>query len=402
MSMPKALTAMLELEITDIGATPYSVLRPILLKVDSAAQLRRLEVNSPHLEGDTTECWKRLIARDFPVLSEKYRYAPSNPKSWHKIYAKYQHTDAKAKRIAEEKLKDAFKSIKKEKEDNLSQVINYDSRKLPRLPRDVKPQVGIRARGSGRGGPDNNELRFTGGSRTKTNTPKSLLKRAMREAKEISTRNRLNTTTGASQVRPGQIIRAPQGMIQEKVNKARPLTGIRPPAPTAARSRELEDREARLRKAKEPKLRKDGDYIADEDLDGLDIEDEDGPVGLDVEDLEDLFDQSEASSKANLVGSSSAKVGGVFARKIGGSSVAVAPTPRLQAESQARPKPTQLQRAPAKSSSISPALGPTSTPPKPAPSTVSASPGSGSGPMIPRKRKAVDVFMKPKPKNPRP
>ncbi|KAI0503045.1 RNA polymerase II transcription factor SIII subunit A-domain-containing protein [Xylaria bambusicola] len=381
--------------IRDIGTMPFHIARPILLKIDSPAQLREIEKNSPQLEEDTAELWKRLIARDFPVLSAREAFVPKNPRSWHKIYAKYQHEDAKAKEAAKELLKKAYKGLKEEKDRSTCQVVNYDSRKLPRLPRDVKPQVGIRAKGR-RAGPDQSELRFTGGSRTKVNTPKSLLKRAMREAKEISTRNRLNTSAGGSvRVRPGQIARAPTGMVQEKVTKARPLTGIRPPMSRRQldpKQREIEDREARLQRAKEMGSQKGGSYISDDDLDDLDIDVDDGPVGLEVDDLESMIEQPEPSyggeSSASSRLSPSAARGSVFARKMG-SSAAASSISRVRTEAHTKPKTAQIQKEP---------LGPASPPPKPTPSSSSP----GPGPVLPRKRKAVDVFMKPKPKVSRP
>lgn len=383
-----------------MGYIPYSLVRPILIKVDSPGQLRQIEMNSPHLEAETPECWKRLIARDFPVLSERHRFIPSNPKSWHKIYAKYQRLDRDAKRLAEEKLKNAFKEIKKEKDESVSQVINYDSRKLPRLPRDVKPQVGIRPKGK-RSGPDLSELRFTGGSRTKTNTPKGLLKRAMREAKEISTRNRLNIPTGALQVKPGQITKAPVGMVQEKVYNARPLAGIRPPShrhESSAQKREMEDRELRLQKAKDMNSQQGGSYISDDDLDDLEIEGDDGPIGLEVDDLEALSDTQESDNRARPSdpGPSAAR-GSVFSRKMGGSSAAPSAS-KVHTKAQANQKPTSLHKEPATSGVSS--LGATSPPTKPMlPGTSPAHPGPG--PMLTRKRKPVDIFMKPKPKAPR-
>ncbi|KAI1354086.1 RNA polymerase II transcription factor SIII subunit A-domain-containing protein [Xylaria sp. FL0043] len=375
-------------DITDIGTIPYAIARPILLKVDSAVQLRQIEVNSPQLAADTTEFWKRLIARDFPVLSRREAFVPKNPKSWHKIYAKYQQMDTEAKRAAKERLQSAYKGIQEEKDRTVSKVVTYDSRKLPRLPRDVRPQVGVRAK-SNRAGPDQSELRFTGGSRTKTNTPKSLLKRAMREAKEISTRNRLNTSAGAGYVRPGQIAKAPVGMVQEKVNKARPVTGIRPPShrlQSSSRQPELEDREARLRKAKEMTSQKGGSHISDEDLDDLDLEGDDGPIGLEVDDLEALTDRHEPSYPAgpSRSGPSSAR-GSVFARKMGNSSTAPS-TSRIRTEAPTKPKSARAQNEPTASS----------PPPKPAASSSSALPDSGA--VLPRKRKAADIFMKPKPK----
>ncbi|KAI3334811.1 RNA polymerase II transcription factor SIII subunit A-domain-containing protein [Ustulina deusta] len=387
-------------DIADIGNIPYNLARPILVKIDNAAQLRQIEINSPQLEADTVEVWKRLIARDFPVVSRREAFVPKNPKSWHKIYAKYQHIDTKAKQDAKEHLKNAYKGLQEEKDRTVSKVINYDSRTLPRLPRDVRPQVGIRAK-SRRAGPDQSELRFTGGSRTKTNNPKSLLKRARREAKEITTRNRLNTSVGAGQVRPGQIVRAPVGMVQEKVNNARPLTGIRPPTHqlrSDTGQREIEDREARLQKAKEMNSQKGGSYISDEDLDDLDIEDEDDYIGLEVDDLENLADQPEPSYEARPSRSSpTAARGSVFARKMGSSSTAPSAS-RIRTEAQTKLNPVQVQKEPTTRSLQS--LGPTSPPSKPAPSSSSASPGPG--PMLPRKRKAVDIFMRPKSKASRP
>ncbi|KAI0817752.1 RNA polymerase II transcription factor SIII subunit A-domain-containing protein [Xylaria sp. FL0064] len=383
-------------DITDIGTIPYAIARPILLKVDSAVQLRQIEVNSPQLAADTAEFWKRLIARDFPVLSRREAFVPKNPKSWHKIYAKYQQMDTEAKRAAKERLQSAYKGIQEEKDRSVSKVVTYDSRKLPRLPRDVRPQVGVRAKSS-RAGPDQSELRFTGGSRTKTNTPKSLLKRAMREAKEISTRNRLNTSAGAGYVRPGQIAKAPVGMVQEKVNKARPLTGIRPPSHRRSSSGqpEREDREARLRKAKEMTSQKGGSYISDEDLDDLDLEGDDGPIGLEVDDLEALTDRHESSYTAgpSRSGPSSAR-GSVFARKMSSSSTAPS-TSRIRTEAPTKPKSAQAQNEPTANSSRSLGLS-SSPPPKPPASSSSALPDSGA--VLPRKRKAADVFMKPKPK----
>lgn len=374
-----------------MGYIPYSLVRPMLMKVDNAAQLHQIEMNSPHLEAETPECWKRLIARDFPVLSERHRFIPSNPKSWHKIYAKYQRLDRDTKRLAEEKLKNAFKEIKKEKDESVSQVINYDSRKLPRLPRDIKPQVGIRPKGR-RSGHDQSELRFTGGSKTKTNTPKGLLKRAMREAKEITSRNRLNMPTGAVHVQPGQITKAPAGMVHEKVTSARPSAGIRPPSHryvSNARKREMDDRELRLQKAKEMNSQKGGSYISDDDLDDLDIEGDDGPIGLEVDDLEALSNPQESSYKARSSdpGPSTAR-GSVFSRKMGRSSAPS--TSKVHTGAQTNQRPT----------SGASSLGPTSPPPKPAlQSSPTAHPGPA--PTLSRKRKAVDIFVKPKPKAPR-
>ncbi|KAI1438005.1 hypothetical protein GGR50DRAFT_642602 [Xylaria sp. CBS 124048] len=372
-------------DITDVGAMPYRLVRPILQKIDSAAQLRQLEVNSPHLQDNTAEHWKRLIRRDFPVLCERNKFVPSNPTSWHKIYAKYQRIDADQKRKAQEKLVNAFKEIKKEKDDNVSQVVNYDSKKLPRLPRDVKPQVGIRPKGRGVGA-DQSELRFTGGSRTKVNTPKSLLTRARREAKEISYRNRLNAQAGAIKVRPRQITRAPAGMVHDKINSVRTSTGIPPPATHDARKTSMTKQVA---------------SIDDADLEDLEIAG-DGSRSFDHGNHDALFDQPERhhsrnASPPSLSASSRAAKRGTIARKTNSSPGAPSTsTSRLHVEAQSTPKLLRQQRAPDSNSAAQKPAQTSPPPPKPLASTSSASASPGLLPL--RKRKAVEVFMKPKPK----
>ncbi|KAI0600300.1 RNA polymerase II transcription factor SIII subunit A-domain-containing protein [Biscogniauxia sp. FL1348] len=415
-------------EITDVGSTPYSVLRPILLKVDNARQLRQLEVNSPHLEGDDAECWIRLIARDFPVLSEKHKFEPRNPSLWHRVYKKYKSLEEEQKREAEEKLKNAFAGIKKEKEGNTSQIINFDGRRLPRPPRDDRSPMGFRGNGAKRDSGISG-LRFTGGSRTKTNNAQSILKRAIREAKEIGARNRLNTPTGQLIAPTGQIARPPQAMVKEHINKARPLLGsrpaVRPPVRPSSFFRDpyQEALDARLLQIKNQdnknRNKKTANYISDDDLeedDDLDDDLEKGGSGgggsgcLTVEMLEgDLFDEDESSSNqppfnvedvhfgpspSRLPPSSStvrSRPGGILSRKPPGSiGLSVHKTVIKTV-----PQPTAKPKTGAKA--ISPPITSTS-PPKSSSAQGSPAAAGESKPPMPRKRKAVDIFMKPKPK----
>ncbi|KAI1333284.1 RNA polymerase II transcription factor SIII subunit A-domain-containing protein [Xylariaceae sp. FL0255] len=219
MQLPKALE--------DVGNLPYNVIRPILIKIDSADQLMLIEEKSPHLQGDTEECWRRLINRDFRALAEQHRWAPKDPKSWSKVYQKYRRLDVRAKAEAQASLKAAFQSINKEKQDKTSKVVNFNGSNLPRPPRDVRSEVRQQA-SRGRGtGVDRSELRFTGGSRTKANTPQGLLRRARREAKEISSRNRLNNPV----VRSGQLTQPGPGPIRTNPLRTNPLrtNPLRPP-----------------------------------------------------------------------------------------------------------------------------------------------------------------------------
>ncbi|CRG90480.1 Phenol 2-monooxygenase [Talaromyces islandicus] len=70
--------------LKDVGSMPYSVIRPILLKVESPAQLREIEKNSPHIMEDDRELWISFIKRDVPRW-EQYEL-PKEPPSWYDIY----------------------------------------------------------------------------------------------------------------------------------------------------------------------------------------------------------------------------------------------------------------------------------------------------------------------------
>lgn len=278
-------------EITDVGSTPYSVLRPILMRIDSPAHLRQLEIASPHLQDDDAELWIRFINRQFPALVKEHRLEAKDPTQWHRVWAKYERRNNKLKEEAEQKLKAAFAGIKQKRQANVSSVVTFDRRKLPRPPKDGR-EVVIKAPGGRRGGSqDTGELRFTSGTRTKTTTAQSVMRKVKREAKEIHSRNRLATPGGALQVRSGQIKQAPQGMVNEQRIKYNPAVKIHPPVmkrrEDVERSQEMEEREARLRGLKGKPVT----FISDEDTD--EDGDDDGGVfgGLDVDDLEATFDE---------------------------------------------------------------------------------------------------------------
>ncbi|KAH7027341.1 RNA polymerase II transcription factor SIII subunit A-domain-containing protein [Microdochium trichocladiopsis] len=266
-------------EITDIGLTPYPAVRRILLNINSASQLRQLELASPHLEGDDAECWIRLIDKDFPVLSKKHNFEPRNPASWHKVYSKYQRLEEETKRAAEEKLKSAFAGINKEKASKTSSVVDFDRRKLPKLPKDGRGLAGVR-RVKGQPVASTNGLRFTGGTKTKVTDAKSIMRKARREAAAIGARNRLDTNS--ANLRRDQLQQAPKGLVNEYKLKARPVergmpsaggriaTGImRPPVPSVKRiDRDLEEREARLRKMTSlANTRRNTTVVSDDELD---------------------------------------------------------------------------------------------------------------------------------------
>lgn len=376
------ITANILQDIRDIGLSHYDLIRPILLRIDSATQLRAIEEASPHIEEHDEEVWLRLIKREFPTLHEKENLIPSRPQLWHRVYAKYARMDAKNKEEAAEKLRNAFGAIKAKKQANTSEIVTFDRRKLPQPPKDSR-FTGDKGKGStGRrgGSNDTGELRFTSGTRTKVSTAQGLMRKVKREAREIHNRNKIAVPTGALRVNQGQIKHAPQALVNEHRIKSQPSMKIQPP--TLRRNfpgrgfggKSLDEVEARLRSIKSGKQ---ATIVSDSDLDDDDDDvfgDGGGNGGglLDEDDLEAMFD--EQPSKPEPSRSSRPLLPGK--QRSGAMSNVRRVEPQRQANNVTSSPPT----SPPKAQAASPPLKPS----------------------MPRKRKAVDVFMKPKAKAPRP
>lgn len=272
--------------IADLGDIPYSRARPILLRVDDAAQLHELEVNSPHLVADTPEIWKRLIARHFTQWQKK-NYVPKNPSSWHKVYARYKREHDAELAEAEARLKSAFATLESEKEARKSKIV--EQRLLPRPPKDGRGVGGRRAGAAGADLPSH--LSFGGGSRTRLTDGQSFLKKARREAREDANRRTLSTPTGQLAVRPGQIAKAPEAMVLEHRIKQQPPIRINAPRSRSTASAEdpaRKERELRLLKLKGPPSSRVPQVLSDSEDDGYD----------EPADLDDLFgDEDEAESR---------------------------------------------------------------------------------------------------------
>lgn len=371
-------------DIRDIGSAPYELIRPILLRIDSATQLRAIEEASPHIEDYDEEAWLRLIKREFPTLHEKEDLIPSRPQLWHRVYAKYSRMDAKNKAEAAEKLRNAFGAIKAKKQANTSEIVTFDRRKLPQPPKDSRFTGDSKKGSTGRrgGSNDTGELRFTSGTRTKVSTAQSLMRKVKREAAEIHNRNKIATPTNALRVQSGQIKNAPKALVNDHRIKSQPSMKIQPP--TLRRNfpgrdfggKSLEEAEARLRSiksGKQPTVVSDSDL--DDDDDDVFGEGDGGGGGLlDEDDLEAMFD--EKPSKPEPSRSSRPLLPGKQR------SSAVSNVRRVETQ-----RPTATNNV-------------TSSPPSRPTKAQAASPPLK--PAMPRKRKAVDVFMKPKAKAPRP
>jgi elongin-A len=280
-------------KVDNLGDLPYHLARPILQKVNKPDQLREIELNSSQIEGETEELWRRLIARDFPNW-EKKNYIPKNPRSWYKVYERYKREEKAEIAEAEAQLLATFGAIKNEAESKRSTIVSQQL--MPRLPKEGRI-AGSRRAGLGRDVPDH--LSWGGGSRTKTNDARGVIKKSMREAREMANRRTLSTPTGKLVVPPGQIRKAPAGLVNEYRVKQQSLNPIR--APKAKPKTEAQmaeetarrEREARLLNIKTSSSARPEQMVSDSDEEE-DYDQGGGGGGY----LNDLFDDDEDEDDA--------------------------------------------------------------------------------------------------------
>ncbi|KAF9781483.1 hypothetical protein IL306_013203 [Fusarium sp. DS 682] len=365
-------------ELDSVGDyLPYKTVRTLLLKIDNAKQLRIIELNSPQIQGETGEIWLKLIKQEFPMEFKQKAYKPPNPTKWYRVYEKYKSDNQKSLSESEAKLKNALMGLKEDKEKNTSKIVD-DRRLLPRGGR-IGPKKGW---GFGARDPNGSTLAFNRGSRTKTHNGASVMRKVRRETKEIaSIHGALSRPTQASNAIT-KLRKAPAAMVNDYQRAAKPT--VRPPPPPPPRpakptpSEVVEAHEARAQ------------YISDSDSDGGD----------------DLFDDDQPSPPrkvASRVSSSPLK------KPAAGPSEPVGKVKRtgLLSNSYKGPKP-QTTATPSRSRLAPPVRNKTPSPeprqkqispsPEPIdqsspPRATNARPPSSIGP---RKRKATDVFMKPK------
>ncbi|WYZ34398.1 hypothetical protein EsH8_I_000674 [Colletotrichum jinshuiense] len=217
-------------ELSSVGngdALQYHHVRDILLRVTNPAQLHEIELNSPHIQGETSELWLRLIKKEFPSESHEKNYAPKNPSKWYKIYERYAEERREAQQQAEAELRARVQGLQQKKDSNVSRIV--DPRYLP-----APPKTGRTFGTRGRGGKElPSSLSFAAGSRMKTTTGASVMKKARREAKEIvGIRSTLAIPTGL--IRAPRLSKAPASMAAEHRISTQPIfrptsTSTRPP-----------------------------------------------------------------------------------------------------------------------------------------------------------------------------
>ncbi|UNI20965.1 hypothetical protein JDV02_007004 [Purpureocillium takamizusanense] len=194
---------------------PYEAVRTILLRVESAHQLRRVELNSPQIQGHTGEIWIKIIENEFPLEYKATAYKPSSPDKWYKVWEKYKHEHDVALAESEAKLKNALAGLQEDKQRNVSTIV--ERKYLPRAGRTGPKQRHWSQRDTG-----SSVLSFSGGSRTKTNTGASVMKKVRREAREIANIKTQLSKPIRAPIRGPTLHKAPAAMVNDHRRAALP------------------------------------------------------------------------------------------------------------------------------------------------------------------------------------
>lgn len=209
---------------------PYESTRPILSKVDSAYQLRQIELNSPQIQGRTAELWIRIIEKDFPLEYKAKAYKPQTPDKWYRVWEKYKKEHDAALHESENKLKRALAGLQEDKEKKTSKIV--EQKYLPRT-----KKLGLR-RGlnSASNSSASSTLAFNAGTRTKMINGASVMRRVRREVMEIATIHGALSRPIRAPTRHARVDKAPPAMLGDYRRAAQPhfrssAPSVAPPPP---------------------------------------------------------------------------------------------------------------------------------------------------------------------------
>lgn len=236
---------------------PYENVRYILLRVDNAHQLRQIELNSPHIQGETGEIWLKIIEREFPLEYKANLYKPQDPKKWHRVWEKYKRDHDKNLEESENKLKIALAGLRQDKEQNTSKIID---RKLP--PRISK--LATRRGGGPRGEFSSaSGMLFGGGSRTKTANGASVMRKVRREVKEIANIHGSLSKSIRAPSKQMPVRQAPSAMVNDYQRASQPV--YRPTVKVPEKLSAVEEHEQRAAFLSESEEEYDDDDADDDD-----------------------------------------------------------------------------------------------------------------------------------------
>jgi elongin-A len=375
-------------EIQSVGDyLPFHKLRPILIKVESAYQLRQIEINSPHIEGETGELWIKLIERDFPLEYKRTAYKPNHPSKWYKVWEKYKRDHDEAIKESERKLKLSLEGLQENKDRNTSRIVDRKDKKyLPREP-------GTKRHWSQRQLPSNQT--FGGGKRTSTSTGAGVMRKVRREVKELKIIHGTFSKTGRRPMPQAQVAAAPSAMVDDVRRAAQPSVIPQQAVPSAAVA-EYEQRAVSL-----------SDSDDDGDDGGEFFDRHQRPVKRPIASSKANATRATARPSAITSASSSKRGSGLLsnsykppAARDTFTRVISKPTPESKpkaAPADERPpatRPAQQQQRPKRQASPPPPSVPASSSRASPPPAAAAATATSERP--PRKRKAVDVFMRPR------
>ncbi|KAG0136764.1 RNA polymerase II transcription factor SIII subunit A-domain-containing protein [Tuber indicum] len=189
--------------IDDIGDLDYALVRPVLLKITSPVQLKKLEANCPQIRGEDSEIWKVLIGKHFGHGALR-KMELEEPGNWSKAYDELQKAADAAAAAATETLRAHMTKMSSEKQQSRAKMLAS----TVGLPSTGRPRYGG---GGGWGGTGNN-WSVKAGSKTK-----NIIDRARREAKELSVFRGRNSVLAA----PTHTLKRQEvdGKMKEKIMK---------------------------------------------------------------------------------------------------------------------------------------------------------------------------------------
>ncbi|CAK7269479.1 hypothetical protein SEPCBS57363_003623 [Sporothrix epigloea] len=201
--------------ITDVGEMAFADAKPILAHIENPQQLHLVELNCPQLSVEPDQMaavWSRLLTKKIPGWDTKGYLSEEELQSlpWIDIYTIAKGAADAAMAQDEARLKQTLAGFSKAKEDNATQLVN--NRALARR----MPGVMVKRRITGGSNGASAVLNFGSGSRTKLTSGQSVLRRARREAKELSKVAQLSSQLTENQkIARHQIRQAPAAMMND-------------------------------------------------------------------------------------------------------------------------------------------------------------------------------------------
>ena len=119
--------------IDSIGDLPFKVAEPILREIQQPKQQRKIEINSPHIIGETSDLWIKFIKRDVPTQPD-FNQAPEDPDDWFDLYEILLSEHLEKEKVANQWLKDKLGGIKAQRDINVATGI--DTKDMPTMQND--------------------------------------------------------------------------------------------------------------------------------------------------------------------------------------------------------------------------------------------------------------------------